>query len=156
MIVRSQILPDVSLCRFIIGNPSVCPRFSLFLSFIPEKANDVTTTVFPCCHIQSNDYHQEELDCLWQHEKASLKKCSKQEAVASLARGRQCSHSTHINILHSIHFASNSLQLLSCKMIASHRSREQLVILLLMWALWTEKGCHTLADDRPEHNKTIK
>lgn len=84
------------------------------------------------------------------------KKCSKQESVALLARGRQCSHATHINILHSIHFASNSLQLLSCKMIASHRRREQLVILLLMWALWIEKGCHILADKRPEHNNTIK
>lgn len=88
--------------------------------------------------------------------KASLKKCSKREAVAHLARGRQCSHSAHINILHSIHFASNSLQLLSCKMIASHRSREQLVILLLMWALWREKSCHILADRRPEPNNTIK
>lgn len=84
------------------------------------------------------------------------KKCSKHEAVALLARGRQCSHSTHIYILHSIHFASNSLQLLSCKMIASHRSREQLVILLLMWALWKGKEVATLADKRPEHNNTIK
>lgn len=48
----------------------------------------------------------------------------------------------HINILHSIHFASNSLQLLSCKMITSHSRRELLVILLLMWAatFWQKRG----------------
>lgn len=72
----------------------------------------------------------------------------KAKAVAPHARGRQCSHSTHTNILHSIHFASNSRQHLSCKMIASHRRRERPVIMLLTWALWREKEFATLWQTR--------
>lgn len=45
---------------------------------------------------------------------------------------------------------------LSCKMITSHRSREQLVVLLLKWACWRETGRHSLADERLKHDSTIK
>ena len=77
---------------------------------------------------------------------------SKTEAVARLARGRHCYRSAHINIPQSIHFASNSLQLLSCKMINSHKIREQLLVSLLMW----EEVLPLSLNEKPEYKNTIK
>lgn len=53
-----------------------------------------------------------------------------------------------ISVLHSIHFASDSLQLLSCKMITSHGGRAEPVMLLLMWASWREEGRRGLGERR--------
>lgn len=109
--------------------------------------------LFLCNQNERNDYHQGEF--IRRAKGLFEQKTFRAEAIALPARGRQCSHCTCFYILHSIHFPSNSLQLLRRKMIACHGSWEQAVILLLMWALCREKGAATFCQ-RGQQHKTIK